>query len=129
VAWHIDDLKVSHVQTTVVDRFIADMESGEAPLNRSRGKPHDYLGMKLDFSKPGEVTVTMIDYTKAVLHDVTKEIRGSAVTPAASYLLQVDSTDPVVLGKEQTDLFVRTVIQLLFLSQRASPDIRHAVSF
>ena len=26
VAWHVDDLKVSHVQTTVVDQFIADTE-------------------------------------------------------------------------------------------------------
>jgi hypothetical protein len=129
VAWHIDDLKVSHVQSTVVDRFIADMESGEAPFNRLRGKPHDYLGMKLDFSKPGEVTVTMFDYIKAVLHDVSKEIRGSAVTSAASYLLQVKDTNHVFLGKEQNDLFVRTVMQLLFLSQRASPDIRHAISF
>jgi hypothetical protein len=40
VAWHVDDLKVSHVQTSVVDQFIADMVSEfgkETPINQSRG--------------------------------------------------------------------------------------------
>jgi hypothetical protein len=40
----------------VVDQFIADMErefGKEAPLNKLRSKIHDYLGMTLDFSKPG----------------------------------------------------------------------------
>jgi hypothetical protein len=55
----------------------------ETPLNKSRGKVHDYLGMTLDFSKPGEVTITMIDYIKTILHDAPKEMRGSAATPAA----------------------------------------------
>jgi hypothetical protein len=56
VAWHVDDLKVSHVKPSVVDQFISDMENEfgkETPLNKSRGKVHDYLGMTLDFSKPG----------------------------------------------------------------------------
>jgi hypothetical protein len=39
----------------VVDQFIADMEGEfggkETPLNKSRGKVHDYLGMTLDFPK------------------------------------------------------------------------------
>jgi hypothetical protein len=81
----VDDLKISHVQSTVVDAFIDDMErefGKEAPLNKSRGKVHDYLGMTLNFSKPGEITVTMIDYIKGVLHDAPKEMRGTAATPA-----------------------------------------------
>ena len=81
VAWHVDDLKVSHVQSTVVDQFIADMENEfgkETPLNKSCGKVHDYLGMTLDFSKPGEVTVTMIDYIKGILHDARSEPSGSS---------------------------------------------------
>jgi hypothetical protein len=132
VAWHVDDLKVSHVLSTVVDQFIEDMESEfgkETPLNKSRGKVHDYLGMTLDFSTPGEVTVTMIDYIKAVLHDAPKEMRGRAVTPAATHLLQINTANPVPLGKEKAALYVHIVMQLLYLSQRARPDIRTAVSF
>jgi hypothetical protein len=59
VAWHVDDLKASHVLSIMVDQFIKDMEDEfgkEAPINKSCGKIHDYLGMKLNFSRPGEVT-------------------------------------------------------------------------
>jgi hypothetical protein len=132
VAWHVDDLKVSHVQPKVIDQFIMDMESEfgkETPLNKSRGKVHDYLGMTLDFSKPGEVTVTMIDYIKGILHDAPKEMRGSAATPAANHLFQVNEVNPIPLGKEQSETYVHIVMQLLYLSQRARPDIRTAVSF
>jgi hypothetical protein len=132
VAWHVDDLKASHVLSTVIDQFIADMEDEfgkESPINISRGKIHDYLGMTLDFSKPGEVTVTMVDYIKTTLHDAPKEMRGSAVTPAASHLFQVNTENPVHLGEDKADTYVRIVMQLLYLSQRARPDIRTAVSF
>jgi hypothetical protein len=132
VAWHVDDLKVSHVQTSVVDPFIADMDSDfgkETPLNQSRGKVRDYLGMTLDFSNPGEVTVTMIDYLKSVLHDAPKEMRGAAATPAANHLFEVNEVAPVLLNKEKADIYVHIVMQLLYVSQRTRPDLRTAVSF
>jgi hypothetical protein len=122
VAWHIDDLKASHVLSTVVDKFIEDMESEfgkETPINKSHRKVHDYLGMKLDFSKPSEVMVTMIDYIKAVLHNAPKEMCGRVVTMAACHLFQVNSMNPVYLGEEKAEIYVRIVMQLLFLSQCA----------
>jgi Uri superfamily endonuclease len=39
VAWHVDDLKASHIKTTVVDQFITDMEcefGKEMPLNQNK---------------------------------------------------------------------------------------------
>jgi hypothetical protein len=63
VAWHVDDLKISHVSAKVVDDLIANLDSEfgkETPLSKSRGKVHDYLGMTLDFSVPGQVTVTIL---------------------------------------------------------------------
>jgi hypothetical protein len=132
VAWHVDDLKISHVESAVVDEFIRDMESEfgkEAPLNQSRGKVHDYLGMTLDFSKPGEVVVTMINYIKGILHEAPKEMRGKAATPAAHHLFQINETNPTKLDKDRAETFVHIVMQLLHLSQRARPDIRPAVSF
>ena len=77
VAWHVDDLKVSHKMLTMVDQFIKDMEDEfgkETPINKSCGKVLDYLGMTLDFTKPGEVMITMINYIKAVLHNASKEM-------------------------------------------------------
>jgi Reverse transcriptase (RNA-dependent DNA polymerase) len=132
VAWHIDDLKVSHPKSTVVDQFIEDVENKfgkETPLNKSCGKVHDYLGMMLNFSKTEEVTVTMIDYIKGILHDALKEMHGKAATPAANHLFRINLVDPVWLGKEKAEIYMHIVMQLLYLSQRMCPDLHTAVSF
>jgi hypothetical protein len=84
VAWHVDDLKISHVSAKVVDNLITDLDSKfgkETPLSKSRGKVHDYLGMTLDFSVPGQVTLTMIDYIKMICMDLPKDMVGKAATP------------------------------------------------
>jgi hypothetical protein len=132
VAWHVDDLKLSHAKSLVVDQFIADMEgefAKETPLNKSRGKVHDYLGMTLDFSKAGEVMLTMIDYIKIILHDAPKEMRGLAATPATNHLFQVNTVNPILLEKDKADIYVHIVMQLLYPSQRTRPDIGTAISF
>jgi hypothetical protein len=56
VVWHVDDLKISHVDSEVVTTILdlLDAKCGQeivggkrAPLTINRGKIHDYLGMKL----------------------------------------------------------------------------------
>ena len=69
IIWHVDDLKISHIDPNVVTDVIKLIESEfgkEAPLTIRRGKVHDYLGMKINFSIPGKVQFTMEDYVKAV---------------------------------------------------------------
>jgi hypothetical protein len=101
----------------------------ETPLNKSRGKIHDYLGMMLDYTEAGEVKVTMIDYIKMMLQDIQPDMIGKAATPAANHLFSVNTENPKPLNTEDTEYFVHLVMQLLYLSQRARPDIRTAVSF
>jgi hypothetical protein len=85
--------------------------------------------MTLNFSKSGEVTVTMIDYIKMILYDAPKEMRGSAVTPVANHLFQVNTVNPIWLEKDKADIYVHIIVQLLYLSQHARRDIRTALSF
>jgi hypothetical protein len=54
---------------------------------------------------------------------------GTAATPAANHLFRVDDENAAPLDKNTADLFVHLTMQLLFLSQRARPDIRTAISF
>jgi hypothetical protein len=114
VAWHVDDSKVSHAKSSVVDQFIANMGGKfgkETPLNKSRGKVHNYLGMTLNFSKPGEVTVTMIDYIKGILHDARKEMRRLAATPAANHLFQINQVNPIPLKKDKAEIYIHIVMR------------------
>jgi Reverse transcriptase (RNA-dependent DNA polymerase) len=131
IGWWVDDLKISHVDSMVVDHVVdmLDEEFGkETPMNKSRGKVHDYLGMILDFSRPGELTVDMVDYIKTIISDMPKEMEGTAKTPAAAHLFQVNSK-PTPLDVQRADIFHRMTMQLLYLSQRGRPDVRTAVSF
>ena len=60
LTWHVDDLKVSHVDGNVTQNFICDMEmvfGKETPLSVSHGEIHDYLGMMLEFEEPGWVII------------------------------------------------------------------------
>jgi hypothetical protein len=53
ITWHVDDLKLSHVDAKEVDKTIKWWKSiyGE-DMRVSRGKKHDYLGMDLYYSVP-----------------------------------------------------------------------------
>jgi len=131
IAWHVDDLKISHVDSKVVDSVIDDIEKEfgkETPLSKSRGKIHDYLGMLLDFSIENELTVNMVAYVKMVLANIPADMKGKADSPAATWLYHLNE-NPELLDKETAETFHSMTMQLQYLAQRGRPDILEAVSF
>jgi hypothetical protein len=100
----------------------------EAPLTVNRGKIHEYLGMTLDYSVKGKVTITMFDYIKKLLEELPSDMNGDAVTPAANHLFDI-SEKPELLEEEKSVLFHHNVAKLLFLCKRARPDLQTAVAF
>ena len=131
ILWHVDDLKISHVDEKVVTEIIKLLESEfgkEAPLTQTRGKVHDYLGMTIDYSVSGKVMFTMIDYVKSVLDELPTDMDGTAPTPASSHLFEVNESAEK-LSDELGNLYHHNVAKLLFLCKRARPDIQTAVAF
>ena len=131
IVWHVDDLKISHVDPKVVDEVIASLKEeygkvGEMTVRR--GKIHDYLGMKLDFSKPKQFVIDMEDMIDEILSDVPEDMGGVATTPAADHLFKVRD-NVKKLPQDVADLFHRKTAQLLFVAQRGRPDLRTAISF
>ena len=94
----------------------------------SRGKIHNYLGMVLDYSTPGEVKVNTIKYIKNIVEGFIELISGGAATPAASHLFDVDA-DGVKLVEQLARVFHTTTAKLLFLCKRARPDIQVPIAF
>jgi hypothetical protein len=101
----------------------------EAPLTIKRGKIHDYLGMTLDYSTPGQAKIIMIDYIQGMIDELPADMNGHAATPAASHLFDVNNEDPNKLDEDEAIMFHHNVAKLLFLCKRARPDIQTAVSF
>ena len=65
VMWHVDDLKISHKESTYVIKFIHNLgQIYGSKLTVTRGKVHSYLGMHFDFTKNGTVQIGMIPYSK-----------------------------------------------------------------
>jgi hypothetical protein len=92
VLWHVDDLKISHVEavvTEIISKIEAVFGSVDAPVIQTRGKVHDYLGMTIDFSKKGTVEFTMIDYIKKMLETLPEDMAGEAATPVANHLFEL----------------------------------------
>ena len=132
IIWHVDDLKISHVDTTVVSEVIKKISGVfgiEAPLTINRGKVHDYLGMNIDFSTSNKVIIGMQHYVKGILDEVPDDMTGVANTPASSFLFQINNQSPELLDNATADLFHTLVAKLLFLGKRARPDIQLAVAF
>lgn len=131
ILWHVDDIKVSHIDEAVVDDIIDKLQAKygkEAPLVVNKGTKHDYLGMTLDYSEVGKCKISMEDYILDILDDLPTEMAGFAVTPAAHHLFDVNEK-AVPLNEEKSQFFHHNTAKLLFLSKRARPDIQTAVAF
>lgn len=131
VLFHVDDLKISHVDENVVTsiiKIIDDTYGKYKPLTMTRGKVHEYLGMTIDFSVPGKVKIIMIDYVKKMIKDLPEWMIGTAITPAASYLFEVNENCEK-LPKDLAELFHHLTAQGLFLCKRGRPDIQTAIAF
>jgi hypothetical protein len=66
VTWYVDDLKYSHVDPKANDDFLLWLNKmyGDrdiAPVKATRGKIHDYLAIKSDYSEEGKLKFDMVN--------------------------------------------------------------------
>ena len=90
IAWHMDDLKVSHMDESMIEKFLQDIKQElgkETPSIISHGKVHNYHRMTLDFMEPGHVVIEMSVYVNTMLNDAPNNMDGKLLTPVASHLL------------------------------------------
>ena len=109
VCWHVDDLKSSHINPKVNNKFlqwIKDMFRQLREVKMTYGLPHDYLGMTLDYLVPGEVSVNMSHYVKKMVKEFPQEsLKGAPVaSPWNENLFKVQHNS-APLEKEQAKLF------------------------
>lgn len=129
--WHVDDLKISHEDTSVIDRMIVSLRTecgkvGEMTVQCE--KIYDYLGMTLDFSNPGKLSVDMEKYIDKILRDIPEDMSSSTLSPAAGHLFKM-SHNTIKLDKKQALVFLHVNAQLLLSCKGGRPDIHTAISF
>ena len=125
ILWHVDNLKTSHVDPAVVSSGIADIDAEFGKISKmsiTRGKVRKYLGTTIDYSSPGKVIFSMINYTGKILDNITEYTKGESATPASHHIFD-NAEDATKLSQAYADILHHFVAQLLHLSKRARPDI------
>ena len=95
----------------------------------TRGETHDYLGMAINYTIPGKVKITMLDFVQGVLDECPDDLmKGASLTPAANHLFNVDP-ECKKLDNEKASRFHHLTAKLLYLSKHTQPDLWTAVLF
>ena len=139
ILYHVDDCKLSHVDSKANDNMIdwlrknyeSIFEDGSGAMKVSRGKVHKFLGMTLDFTTRGEVSVTMFDYIEELLNAFDKEepkAKGTKSSAAPNDLFRVDE-DSEKLQSNKAVVFHNLTAKTLYATKRARPDTSTAIAF
>ena len=133
VTWHVDDLKSSHVDPKVNDKFLYWLENKYAndkigKIKATRGKIHDYLAMTLDYNIAGVVKIDMSHYIDKMIQEFPEELPEKTRYPWNENLFKIDETSPR-LCKEKSEIFHTFVMKGMFLSKRARPDVLPGIIF
>ena len=127
IIWHVDDTKISHVDSAVVDDIIRLLEDKFGKMKVVRGARHEFLGQIITFKKNGTFDLDMSSYLREAVQEFG-ETMEFAVTPARSDLFIIDHTQPLVDDRRKK-LFHRLVYKLLYCSCRGRKDLQVAISF
>ena len=81
-----------------------------------QGNIHDYLGVILDHSVKGQVSIFIVEYTKKILKDFSEEIWESTAMLAGDHIFQfMYNKDNSLFPKEQAIAFHHAITKLPFL--------------
>jgi hypothetical protein len=131
ICFHVDDCKLSHRKTKVMDSMIEYLrqeyesifKDGSGAMTVSRGKIHKYLGMTLDCTVHGQVKIAMFDYVDEILtaFDKAEPKGGGTKTSAApDSLFKVDENREK-LKQDKAVEFHNLVANTLYSTKRARP--------
>jgi len=128
IAWHIDDMKISHVQPCVVSGMIDILELEFGKMTVTRGKVHTFLGMRVTYHDNKTASISMKSYLEEAIHEFGEDCSKRVTTPAKKDLFHIDTNSPG-LGTARRVLFHSIVAKLLYVCKRGRPDIQLATMF
>ena len=94
ICWHVDNLKSSHINPKVNNKFlpwIKDAFRQHGEVKTTQGPQHNYLDMTVNYSVPGQVSINMSHHVKKMVKEFPQEnLKGASVaSPWNPYSLVV----------------------------------------
>ena len=121
ITWHVDDLKISHREATVVKEVIKKIEEVYGKMMVDYSDSREYVGIHFEYLRDERVVVEALENFP---EDTTRVVS----TPAIIHLFEVDE-NCVKLTEKDLGIFHSIVAKLLFVNKRARPDILVDVSY
>ena len=88
-----------------------------------RGKVHEYLGMTIDYSEPGQAKVTILNYVEEILTAFAKaDPKATGKSSAAPEKLFVVNEECEKLLNDKSVQFHNLVAKTLYATKRYRPD-------
>ena len=131
IFWHVDDIKILHVRSNVVDVVLSHLTikyEKVSALSISRGHVYDYLGIRLNYGTKVKVRITMPKHIKGILEPAAEDMDVIVETPAANHLFTEREYGYTLTGT-QDDLFRNLVAKIFFVSFRSRPNLKTALAF
>jgi hypothetical protein len=139
ICFHVDDCKLSHRKTKVMDSMIECLwpeyesifEDSSRAMPVIRGKIHKYLGMTLDYTVCGQVKITMFNYVDEIITAFDKAEPKGVVTKTSAppnSLFKVDESCEK-LRQDKAVEFHNLVAKTLYATKRVGPDTCTAIAF
>ena len=130
ICWYVDDTKISHRNSKVVDWVIKELEDRFGKMTVKRGKKHTFVGIDIEFNEDGTVSLLMDEYIQECIDIYDNNLKGKAATPAKGDLFDEDSSQNAeLLTKQYTDKYHHTTAKILYVAKRVRLDIDLAISF
>ena len=62
ICWYVDDTKISHRRSKVVDWVINELEERFGKMTVKCGRKQTFVGVDIDFNEDGTVSLSMDEY-------------------------------------------------------------------
>jgi Reverse transcriptase (RNA-dependent DNA polymerase) len=110
---HVDDLLITSDDDAVLDDIDAKLRSKYGGVTSKKELVHEYLGIKWDFSTPGQVSLSMEGYINDIF--AKHKVEKTYTTPANNDLFIVNEKSPE-LNNAKRESFCSIAMTLLYIT-------------
>ena len=89
MAWYVDDVKISHMESSVVDEVISNIEEHFGKMTMNKEKKFDYLGMNVSFEKDKKIKIEMKEQILEAIEAFGEELNGTVTSPTPKHIFRL----------------------------------------
>ena len=128
IVWYVDDNKISHVESKVVDQTILAIEKKFGKMTVKRSKEHEFVGMDISFTNNHKVRIAMKSYLQEAIRAFGEDTSTGTAIPATRTLFKINKDIPS-LEHSMAAIFHHIVAKLLYVTKRARVELQLVIAF